>query len=127
MEKRFTKSLISQVFVIAILTVVALSTLAADCGAYTFMCVSNPDYFSKRCTVNPDAITKVTDGVVYKGHLVGCQFKSFSCMPKMGSTPAQCRDNFGSAEIPFDFQMSDLEKFCYLLCKNPECSAGGWK
>lgn len=97
--------------------------LALPCGALarTFTCTSNPDYFTKRCTVHPNAITKVVNGMVEKGHLVGCQNKSFSCIKSDGKY--QCRDNFGAAIIPFDFPMTDLNRFCSLLCTAPPCSS----
>ena len=106
------------------LAVTALWLSQGICEAETYMCSSNPDYFSKRCTVHPNAISKVFDGVIEKGHLVGCQFKSYSCMKYEGKY--QCRDNFGVAVIPFDFSMNDLKRFCSLLCTNPVC-ASGWE
>jgi len=111
MEKR------SRIVVLCIATLLAL-----PCGALaqTFTCATNPDYFSKRCTVHPYAITKVVNGVVEKGHLVGCQFKSWSCIREEGRY--QCRDNYGSTVIPFDFPMTDLNRFCSLLCTAPPCS-----
>lgn len=88
------------------------------------MCNSNPDYYSKRCTVHPNAITRVTDGRVEKGHLVGCQFKSYTCIKSNGKY--QCADNYGAVKVPFDFAMTDLDKFCTLLCTNPSCT-GRWE
>ena len=101
------------------LLVLVLLSLPFSAQAQTFMCASNPDYFTKRCTIHPYAITKVTNGIVEKGHLVGCQFKSYSCLKLDGKY--QCRDNYGTAVIPFDFSMNDLKKFCALLCTNPAC------
>lgn len=101
------------------LFVLVLLSLPFSAQAQTFMCASNPDYFTKRCTIHPYAITKVTNGIVEKGHLVGCQFKSYSCLKLDGKY--QCRDNYGTAVIPFDFSMNDLKKFCALLCTNPAC------
>lgn len=114
----------------AAVIIMSLFVVTATVNAQTFMCTSNPDYFTKRCTVHPNAITKVTNGVVEKGHLVGCQFKSWSCIREEGRY--QCRDNFGTTVIPFDFPMTDLKKFCYLLCNNPSCtqtqdSNSGWQ
>ncbi|MDA8126335.1 MAG: hypothetical protein M0009_14245 [Deltaproteobacteria bacterium] len=104
------------------LVVAALGLWQGRCEAITYMCQSNPDYFSKRCTVHPFSITKVVDGVVEKGHLVGCQFKSYSCLKQDGKY--QCRDNYGTTVIPFDFSMNDLKGFCNLLCTNPVCTTG---
>ncbi len=109
---------------VVFLLTVALFALPYDALAQTFICNSNPDYFSKRCTIHPNAITKVTNGVVEKGHLVGCQFKSWSCLKLDGRY--QCRDNYGTAVIPFDFPMTDLKMFCNLLCTNPACT-GDWQ
>lgn len=108
----------------------AAGLLPCIAEAQTFICASNPDYFSRRCTIHPNAITKVVNGVVEKGHLVGCQFKSYSCLRENGRN--QCRDNYGSAVIPFDFPMTDLTRFCELLCTNPACaqtqgSGSGWQ
>jgi len=110
--------------------IVALLALPYMAAAQTFMCPSNPDYFSKRCTVHPNAITKVVNGLVEKGHLVGCQFKSYSCIRENGRY--QCRDNYGAAVVPFDFPMTDLKKFCDLLCNSPACTQAqdpnsGWQ
>lgn len=88
--------------------------------ADTFFCSSNTDYFTRRCTVHPNAISRVTDGVATKGHLVGGQYKSFSCINNV------CRDNFGTAVIPFAFPMTDLAQFCSLLLKSPPCP-GKWE
>lgn len=101
--------------VVALLGVV-LPALPCIASARTFICNSNPDYFSKRCTVHPNAITKIVNGMVVKGHLVGCQFKSYSCLGN------KCQDNYGTAAIPFDFPMTDLNKFCSLLCTTPTCT-----
>lgn len=114
MEKRFKKA-ISQMLVTAMLATCTLLAWQYDCHARTFMCYSNPDYFSKRCTIHPYAITKVVDGKAHKGHLVGCQFKSYTCLDGI------CRDNYGPAQVPFNFSMDDLKGFCYLLCQNPPC------
>ena len=100
--------------------IVALLALPYMAAAQTLMCPNNPDYFTKRCTVHPNAITKVENGLVEKGHLVGCQFKSYSCMRMDGRY--QCRDNYGTTVIPFDFPMTDLKRFCSLLCTNPSCT-----
>lgn len=105
---------------IATLLTIVLLTLPPEAWSQTFICSSNPDYFSKRCTIHPNAITKVTNGVVEKGHLVGCQYKSWSCLKLDGKY--QCKDNFGTAVVPFDFSMSDLKRFCNLLCTNPACT-----
>lgn len=106
-----------------IMALLVIMVLALPCGALaqTFLCSSNPDYFSKRCTIHPNAITKVTNGLVEKGHLVGCQFKSWSCLKFDGKY--QCRDNYGTAVVPFDFPMTDLKRFCNLLCTNPVCTS----
>lgn len=101
--------------------IVALLALPSMAAAQTLMCPNNPDFFTKRCTVHPYAITRVVNGKVEKGHLVGCQFKSYSCMKMEGGY--QCRDNYGGpAVIPFDFPMTDLKRFCSLLCTNPSCT-----
>ncbi|RJR50190.1 MAG: hypothetical protein C4576_05930 [Desulfobacteraceae bacterium] len=90
--------------------------------ARTYICKSNPDYFSKRCTIHPYAVTKRVDGQDHKGHLVGCQFKTYTCIDGI------CRDNYGFAEIPFEFSMDDYAGFCSLLCRNPECfDPDGWQ
>jgi hypothetical protein len=94
----------------------ALLSLPCIASAQIFTCNNNPDYFTKRCTIHPNAITKVVKGMVVKGHLVGCQFKSYSCLG------TQCQDNFGTAVVPFDFPMTDLNSFCSLLCKAPACT-----
>ena len=100
------------------LALTAFCPLSAS--ADTFFCSSNPDYFTKRCTVHPNAITQVTNGVTTKGHLVGGQYKSYSCINNL------CKDNFGVAVIPFTFPMTDLTQFCSLLMKAPPCS-GRWE
>lgn len=90
----------------------------------TYICQSDPDYFTKRCTIHPYSITKVIDGVVQKWHLVGCQFKSFSCINW------KCVDNFWSKltpyEVSFEMPMDSYEEFCNMLCRNPACT-DGWK
>lgn len=124
MKMKLEKGCISRLSLIVVIIAAGLFVSQRECGAVTYMCSSNPDYFSKRCTVHPYAITKVTDGNVEKGHLVGCQFRSFSCLKIEGKY--ECRDNFGTAIIPFDFPMTDLKRFCGLLCNNPSCS-GNWE
>jgi hypothetical protein len=99
-----------------------LMTLSGAVNAETFTCHKNPDYFTKRCTVHPYAVTKIIDGKVEKGHLVGCQFKSYTCM---GGT---CRDNYGSETRPYSIEMEDFKEFCELLCHNPTCyDPSGWQ
>lgn len=103
-----------------------LLAAAGNVSAVTFSCPSNPDFFSNRCTVHPNAVTRVTDGVVEKGHLVGCQSKSWTCIRSDGRF--QCKDNYGSTVVPFSFPMTDLKAFCTLLCTKPECKpADGWR
>lgn len=109
---------------IVILCVATLLALVSGSFAQTFMCTSNPDYFTKRCTIHPNAITRVVNGMIEKGHLVGCQYKSYSCIKVDGKY--QCRDNYGTTMIPFDFPMSDLKSFCNLLCTAPSCT-GTWE
>ena len=111
-------------FSVTAIAVLTLLTLASGSFAQTFTCTSNPDYFTKRCTIHPNAITKVVNGMVEKGHLVGCQYKSYSCLKHGGNY--QCQDNFGTAVIPFNFPMTDLNRFCSLLCTAPPCS-GAWQ
>lgn len=101
---------------IGILAIILVCSWPLSTLATTLICNSNPDYFTKRCTVHPNAITRIEDGKMIKGHLVGCQFKSFSCFNNV------CKDNFGAAMFPFSFPMTDLDKFCELLCKNPSCT-----
>ena len=109
--KHFGRSLL----VIGLPAFLFLAVWHADATARTYMCSSNPDYFSKRCTVHPYAVTQRVDGADIKGHLVGCQFKSWTCMQSV------CRDNYGTAQIPFFFPMDDIKQFCYHLCNNPSC------
>lgn len=108
----------------ALLALVVLAAVSSPLGqdalAASYQCGSNQDYFTKRCTVHPNSITRIVDGVVKKGHLVGCQFKSYSCLD------GQCRDNYGSAVIPYSFSQDSLADFCSLLCVNPSC-AEAWK
>lgn len=103
--------------------IAALTLLTADhLFARSFVCQSNPDYFSKRCTLHPYAVTKIVDGQIVRGHLVGCQFKSYTCMDGV------CRDNYGTREIPYDISMDDHQGFCSLLCNHPSCSdPQGWR
>lgn len=105
------------------LLIAALTFLTAGhLFARTFVCQNNPDYFSKRCTLHPYAVTKIVDGKVVKGHLVGCQFKSYTCIDGI------CRDNYGYSEIPYDISMDDHQGFCSLLCNNPSCNdPQGWR
>lgn len=90
MKRSMRSGLVRSLGILA-LVVAAFWLSQGICEAETYMCNSNPDYFSKRCTVHPNAISKVFDGVIEKGHLVGCQFKSYSCMKYEGKY--QCRDN----------------------------------
>jgi hypothetical protein len=108
----------------SVLCAVAVLTLASTACAQTFICNNIPDYFTKRCTIHPYAITRVVNGMVEKGHLVGCQFKSWSCLKLDGRY--QCKDNYGTAVVPFDFPMTDLSRFCSLLCTAPSCT-GTWQ
>lgn len=112
-------------YLAAVLLTAAVLALAGNSFAQTFICSNNPDYFTKRCTIHPNAITKVVNGMIEKGHLVGCQFKSWSCL-KQQDGRYQCRDNYGTAVVPFDFAMTDLNRFCNLLCTAPSCS-GAWQ
>ena len=43
--------------VAALLTIVLLA-LPPEAWSQTFICSSNPDYFSKRCTIHPNAIDR---------------------------------------------------------------------
>ncbi|TYT75489.1 hypothetical protein [Desulfobotulus mexicanus] len=107
--------------VLVLIAVVTLMT-AGHLFARTLICKDNPDYFSKRCTLHPYAVTRVVDGQVVKGHLVGCQFKSYTCMGGV------CSDNYGHSEIPYDISMDDHQGFCSLLCNNPSCNdLLGWQ
>ncbi|MDY0361681.1 MAG: hypothetical protein RBR08_09525 [Desulforegulaceae bacterium] len=107
---------------ILILIAVQIFAAAEKLSAKTFICSQNPDYFSKRCTVHPYAITKVLDGKVVKGHLVTCQFKSFSCINGV------CKDNYGHFEVPYPFALDNYKDFCSLLCTNPSCNDPlGWQ
>ena len=109
-----------RLILVVLLTITLATTIITNADARTYMCNSNPDYFTKRCTVHPYAYTKMVDGQAHKGHIVGCQFKSYICMDGV------CKDNFGSAELPFDFSMDDFTSFCNLLCNNPACD-DGWQ
>ena len=111
-----TKSLLTTLIITATLLFVG------EVSARTLVCNNNPDYFSKRCTIHPYAVTKIVLGQVVKGHLVGCQFKSHTCMNGI------CRDNYGYSEIPYFISMDDHPGFCSLLCNNPECTdPQGWR
>jgi len=121
MEKRYKiRLLFCRLSSIGVLMAAVLLFPHADSAAQTFICSSNPDYFTKRCSIHPNAITRVINGVAIKGHLVGCQFKSYSCIDNV------CKDNFGAAGVPYNFPMTDLSRFCYLLCNAPPCP-GKWE
>ncbi|MCW7753398.1 hypothetical protein OOT00_05285 [Desulfobotulus sp. H1] len=112
---------IRSVRILILIAAVILFT-AGHLSARTLICQNNPDYFSKRCTLHPYAVTRVVDGQVVKGHLVGCQFKSYTCMDGV------CRDNYGPLEIPYAISMDDHQGFCRQLCNNPPCSDPlGWQ
>lgn len=83
-------------------------------------CTTNNDFFTNNCSIHVNAITRVTNGVASKGHLVGGQSKSYACINRI------CTEIYGGAGIPFDFAMTDLPKFCSLLLKHPPCSVE-WK
>ena len=100
--------------------VIAMCATAGTVSAEVYTCPANRDFFSNRCTVHANAITRVTNGMVNKGHLVGCQSKSFSCINGV------CSDNFGTGTVPFTFSMDNLAGFCNLLCVNPKCT-GTWQ
>lgn len=95
---------------------------AGSLSAKVLVCNNNPDFFSKKCTVHPYSVTKVVAGNVTRGHLIGCQFKSYTCINGI------CRDNFGTMQIPYSHGMDDLPGFCALLCRTPECQdPQGWQ
>lgn len=104
-----------RLILVVLLTITLATTIITNADARSYYCNSNPDYFTKRCTVHPYSYTKMVDGQAHKGHIVGCQFKSYICMDGL------CKDNFGSAEVPFNFSMDDFTSFCNLLCNNPAC------
>lgn len=116
---RFTLFCTGRVLVL-IAVVILLS--AGHLSARTLICQNNPDYFSKRCTLHPYAVTQIMNGQIVKGHLIGCQFKSYTCMDGV------CRDNYGPLEIPYSVSMDDHQGFCSLLCNNPSCNDPlGWR
>lgn len=105
-----------------VLIITAMLLAAGNLSAGSFVCEGNPDYFTKRCVVHPYVVTKRVDGRDLKGHLVGCQFKSYSCVDGL------CKDNYNSNQmIPYFIDMNDIKGFCDLLCRNPECPDSGWK
>ncbi len=123
---RQLNSVFLRVFVTAVMMMAVFSAAQRDCAAGWFSS-DNQDASKGKCTctVQPNAITKVADGVAEKGHLVGCRGKSYACLKFNGNY--ECRDNAGKAVVPFDFPMTDHAKFCSLLCATPQCGDGEWK
>ena len=109
----------------ALVTILILATTLLAVGnlsARTLICNTNEDFFSKRCTIHPYAFAKVVDGNVVKGHLIGCQYKSYTCINGL------CLDNYGPNQINFSLRMEDHPGFCDLLCRNPMCTDPlGWQ
>ncbi|SDB41306.1 hypothetical protein SAMN05660653_01996 [Desulfonatronum thiosulfatophilum] len=105
-----------------ILTIAATLLMAGSLSARTLFCNNNSDYFSKRCTVHPYAVTRVEAGNLVKGHLIGCQFKSYTCINGL------CQDNYGPFQINYSISMDDHQGFCALLCRDPICTdPQGWR
>ncbi len=125
MGKKLNRAVV-RVIVTAVVTIAAFSAAQRDCAAGWFSS-DNQDTSKENCTctVQPNAVTKVADGVTEKGHLIGCQGKSYVCLKFNGNY--ECRDTSGKAVIPFDFPMTDHAKFCNLLCATPQCADGEWK
>jgi len=106
----------------ATLCIAAIFLSSGNLFARTMICNANPDYFSKRCTLHPYAVTKVVAGQIQKSHLIGCQFKSYTCGNGI------CQDNYGLQEAFFSHSMDDHQAFCHLLCNNPSCNDPlGWQ
>ena len=101
-------------------TILYLSSPHCSAERISLVCQKNSDPMSNLCTIYVNSITKKVNGKTCKGHTVGCQFKSFSCINNI------CRDNFGTRTVSFDFSVDDHAKFCKLLCRKPAC-AGEWK
>jgi hypothetical protein len=124
MGKKMNKAAF-RVFVAVIVVIAAFFAAQRDCAAGQS---SSDDQDAPKakctCTVLPNAVTKVTDGVAEKGHLVGCRGRSYTCLNFNGRY--ECRDNAGTTVIPFDFPMTEHTKFCSLLCATPECGDGEW-
>jgi MFS family permease len=115
-----------RVLVTAVMMMAVFSAAQRDCAAGWFSSDNQDGAGGEcRCTVLPNAVTKVSDGVTEKGHLVGCQGKSYACLKFSGKY--ECRDTSGKAVIPFDFPMTDHFRFCGLLCTTPQCAGGEWK
>jgi len=96
-----------------------LSSTHCSAQRIRLTCQDNSDPMSNLCTIYVNSITKKANGKTCKGHTVGCQFKSFSCINNV------CTDNFGTRTVSFDFPMHDHARFCQILCKNPACE-GKW-
>ncbi|PTN35951.1 hypothetical protein C6366_10385 [Desulfonatronum sp. SC1] len=115
------KIILTATLALALLFMATLLT-SGNLFARTMICKNDPDYFSKRCTLHPYAVTKVVNGNVVRGHLVGCQFKSYTCMVGV------CEENNGPMQIPYYVSMDHHSGFCDLLCNNPTCKDPlGWQ
>jgi len=105
----------------ALLCLVAGNGEASDRKDY--LCNTKPDPMFGKCTIEVNAVTRTTNGVSEKGHLVYCQqTRAYTCL---GNT---CEENYGREpkQVTHNIGMTDYTGFCKLLCKYPEC-AGVWE
>ena len=108
----------------ALTTLCCLLAAAGEASAERkdFLCNTKPDPNFGRCSIEVNAITRTTNGVSEKGHLVYCQqSKAYSCLGK------ECEENYGREpkKVTHTLAMTDYAGFCGLLCKSPECK-GQW-
>ncbi len=118
------KSNCNQSKVFAIATVLCLLSGVAQASSVRkdFLCSDKPDPMFGKCSIQVDAITRTTNGVEQKGHLVYCQQqRAYSCLG------TSCEENYGRdpKQVSHSVAKDDYIGFCRLLCKYPECK-GQW-
>ena len=88
-----------------------------------FLCNTKPDPMFGKCSIEVNAVTRTTNGVSQKGHLVYCQQSlAYTCMENT------CEENYGRSpkNVSHNLAMTDYTGFCKLLCTHPVCN-GVWE
>lgn len=112
----------SRIFVLTAVLCLLAGAAQASSDRKDYLCSEKPDPMFGKCSVQVNAITRTTNGVEQKGHLVYCQQqRAYSCVG------TSCEENYGRdpKQVSYNLPMDDYTGFCKLLCKYPECK-GQW-